>query len=84
MRVVIAPNWFAAALRSLLVLVAMLGVTALMLWAKGPPQSSRAVDWNDITLFAPRLVKGVVQLGAETLLVVVVTWGCREGLKIRL
>jgi hypothetical protein len=83
-RVVLAPNWFAAAARSLLLLGAMLLVAAIMFVAKGPTQSSRDVRRNEIVLFAPRLVEGVAQLGGEALLVIVLTWGCREGLKIRL
>jgi hypothetical protein len=59
-------------------------VTAVMFFANGPPQSSRDVRRDEIARFAPRLVQGVAQLGGETLLVVGLTWACREGLKIRL
>ncbi len=84
MRVVLAPNWLAAAARSLLLLGAMLLVAVLMLGAKGPPQSSRDVRRDEIARFAPRAVPGAAQLGGQLLLVVVLTWACRGALKIRL
>lgn len=84
MKIVVAPNGFAAAARSFLVLGAMLLVAAAMFAAKGSPRSSRDVGRNEIEEFAPRLVEGVSQLGVQTLIVIVVAWGCREGLKIRL
>jgi hypothetical protein len=83
-RVVLAPSWFAAIARSFLLFVASLLVVALMLGAKGPPQPSREVHRDEIARFAPRPVQGVVQLGGELLLVVVLTWACRGPLKIRL
>jgi len=83
-KAVLAPNWFAAAARSLLLLGAILLVAAIMLGAKGPPQSSREVRRNEIARFAPRLLPGVAQLGAQLLLVVGLTWTCRGPLKIRL
>jgi hypothetical protein len=83
-RVVLAPNWFTAAARSLLLLGAMLLVATIMLGAKGLPQSSREVHRDEIARFAPRLLPGVAQLGGELLLVVGLTWACRGPLKIRL
>jgi len=83
-RVVLAPNWFAATTRSLLLLGAMLLVAAIMLGTKGPPQTSRDVRRDEIARFAPRLLPGVAHLGGQILLVVVLTWACREPLKIRL
>jgi hypothetical protein len=83
-RVVLAPNWFAAAVRSLLLLGAMLLVATALLAANGPPQSSRDAQRNEIARYAPRLAQGVADLGGQMLLVVVLTWGCRGGLKIRL
>jgi hypothetical protein len=80
----LAPNWFAAVARSLLLLGAMLVVAVIMLGAKGPPQSSREVRRDEIARFAPGLLPGVAQLGGEMFLVVVLTWICRGPLKIRL
>ena len=84
----LAPNWFAGAARSLLLVGAMLLVGAAMLGAKGRPQSSRDVRRDvrrdEISLFTPRPLSGIAQLGGETLLVVVLTWACRQSLKIRL
>lgn len=84
MRVVLAPNWFAAAVRSFLLLGAMLLVAVIMLGAKGPPQSSRDVRRNEIARFAPRLLPGVAEVGGQMILVVGLTWACRGALKIRL
>lgn len=84
MRVVLAPTWFTAAARSVVLLGAMLLVAAIMLRTKGPPQSSRDVRRNEIARFAPRLLPGVAELGGQLLLVVGLTWACRGALKIRL
>lgn len=84
MRVVLAPNGFAAAARSLLLLGAILLVAAVMLGANGPPQSSREVQRDEISRFAPRPLLGVAQLGGQVLLLVGLTWACRGALKIRL
>ena len=84
MRVVLAPNWLVATVRSLSLLGAMLLVAAIMLGAKGPPQSSRDVRRDEIARFAPRLLPGVVDLGGQVILVVGLTWACRGALKIRL
>ncbi|MGH7618777.1 MAG: hypothetical protein ACREPM_16270 [Gemmatimonadaceae bacterium] len=84
MKVALAPTWFAAGARSLSFLGAMVLVAAVMLGAKGPPQSSREVRRDEIARFAPRPVPGIAQLGGELLLVVVLTWACRGPLKIRL
>jgi hypothetical protein len=83
-RVVLAPNWFAAAARSLLLLGALLLVAAMMIGANGPPQSTREVRRDEIARFAPRLLPGVAQLGGQVLLLVGLTWACRGALKIRL
>ena len=84
MRVVLAPSWFAAVARSLVLLGAMLLVGAVMLGAKGPPQSSRDVRRDEVARFAPEPLSGIAQLGGEMLLVVVLTWTCGGLLKIRL
>jgi TRAP-type C4-dicarboxylate transport system permease small subunit len=83
-RVGLGPSWFAAAARSLLVLGALLLVAAIMLGAKGTPQSSRDVRRDEIAHYAPRLVAGVADLGIQMLLVVGLTWACRGPLRIRL
>jgi len=83
-RVFLAPSWFAAIRRSLLLFLASLLVAAVMLGAKGPPQPSRDVHRNEIQRYAPRPLQGVVQLGGEVILVVGLTWACRGPLKIRL
>ena len=80
----VTRKWFAAIVRSLFLLGAMLLVAVVMLGAKGPPQSSREVRRDEIALFASRPLPGIAQLGAEMLLVIVLTWTCRGALKIRL
>ena len=80
----LAPSWFAALTRSLLVLGAMVVVGIAMLRAKGPTQSSRDVRRDEIALFAPRPVLGIAQLVEQMLLVVVLTSACRGPLKVRL
>ena len=84
MRIALARKSLATAARSLFVLGAMLLVGAVMLGAKGPPQSSRDVHRNEIALFAARPLLGIVQLSGETLLLIGLTWACRGPLKIRL
>jgi hypothetical protein len=82
--VVLAPSRLAGAVRSLLLVVAMLLVGAVMLAANGPPQSSRDAHRDEIKRYAPRLFQGAAQLGGESLLVVGLAWACGGALKIRL
>jgi hypothetical protein len=82
--VVLAPSWFAAGARSVLLFGASLLVAALMVRANGAPQASRDVHRDEIARFAPRPVQGTIQLGGEMILVVVLTWAFRGPLKIRL
>jgi hypothetical protein len=83
-RVVLAPNGLAGAMRSGLVLGAILLVAALMLGAKGPPRSNRDVRRDEVRIFSPRPLVGIAELTKQMLLVVVLTWACRGPLRIRL
>ena len=84
MSVRLAPSWLAAAVRSLLFLGGVMLIAAVLYAANGPPTLSRKSRFDEFARFAPSLGKGVADLVTETLVLIGVTWGFRDGLKVRL
>lgn len=84
MRVRLAPSWLAAALRSLVFLGAALLIGGIMYATNGPPTLTRKSRFDEFVVFAPRLGRGITELATEVLVLIGVTWLCRDGLKVRL
>jgi hypothetical protein len=84
MRVRIAPSWLAATVRSLLLLGVAVIIAAVIYTTNGPPTLSRKSRFDEFVVFAPTLGRGMSELVTETLVLIGVTWLCRDGLKIRL
>lgn len=84
MRVRLAPSWMAASLRSLLLLGAALLVGAVVYSINGAPTMSRKSKFDELERFAPSAGGGIAELATEVLVLIGVTWLCRDGLRIRL
>ena len=55
-----------------------------MLSANGPPTLDRKSRFDEFKVFAPSVGRGLSELVTETLVLLGITWLCRDGLKIRL
>lgn len=84
MRIRLAPSWLAATVRSLLLCGAAMLIAAVTYSANGPPTLSRKSPFDEFKHFAPTLGGGASELVTEALVLIGVTWLCREGLKVRL
>ena len=84
MRVRLAPSWFAAIVRSLLLFTAAMAIAAVMYAANGPPTLSRKSKFNEFERFAPRLAGGMADIFTEALVLIGVTAWFRLGMKVRL
>ena len=71
-------------LRSLLLLGAAVLIAAVMYSSNGAPTLSRKSRFDEFKVFAPSLGRGLSELITESLVLLGVTWLCRDGLKIRL
>jgi hypothetical protein len=70
--------------RTALLLFASGAIAAAALGFVGLPSPRHMVRQNEIARFAPDLRRGVVQLGGETMLLVLVAFVGRRWLRIRL
>ncbi len=84
MRIRLAPSWLSAAIRSTLLLAAAAIIAVVIYSTNGPPTLSRKSRFNELEIFAPSIGRGVSELVTETLVLIGLTWLCRDGLKIRL
>ena len=84
MRVRLAPSWFAAIARSLLLLTAALLIGAVMYSINGEPTLSRKSKFNELVRFARKLGEGTGEVATETIVLIGVTMWFRLGMKVRL
>ena len=59
-------------------------IAAIMYSANGPPTLSRKSKFDEFAIFKPSLARGMGELVTETLVLIGLTWGFRDGLKVRL
>ena len=85
MNVPLAPTWRHAAVRSLLLCVALALVAGVMYLLLGAPSAVRATSQNEIARFAGRgVVNGVIDFAGQAGLVVLAAVIARRVVKVRL
>ncbi|HEV8122941.1 MAG TPA: hypothetical protein VGP80_01765 [Gemmatimonadales bacterium] len=66
-----------------IVLAGVIVALPAFLWL-GPPTSERLYKGNELTRFAPTWGHGLVQLGGETLISILVVYAARRWFRVRL
>jgi membrane protein implicated in regulation of membrane protease activity len=85
MNVSLAPTWRHAAVRSLMLCVALVLVAGVMYLMLGAPTAARIVRQNEIARFAPRgVVNALGEFMGQAGLVVLAAFIARRVVKVRL